>query len=32
MIQNLEYNYSVDIWSIGVLCYELAIGKLFDLQ
>lgn len=27
MMENSEYDSSVDIWSIGVLTYELLIGS-----
>ena len=31
MIERRMYNETVDLWCIGVLCYELLVGKpLFE--
>jgi serine/threonine protein kinase len=27
MINGLSYNQKVDLWSLGVLCYQLLVGK-----
>lgn len=27
MIESSEHDFSVDIWSLGILCYELLVGK-----
>jgi len=33
VVQNQQYDKKIDIWSLGVLTYELLVGKIpFDIN